>query len=83
MVKNVVRPARNSVVNLAFGISFAFGGQSYPLKDEVFAYMTGSIQMEILPNDRGRYPVIESSLVALNETHLYKFVLRKSKTGWW
>jgi hypothetical protein len=82
MVKKVVKPARSSVVNLAFRISLGFDGQLCYPEHMVLTYMARPIQVEVFSNKGARDPIIECGLVALEETHCCRFT-RKIKTGWW
>jgi hypothetical protein len=72
MVKNVVNPARSSVVNLALRISLGCESQSVLLcyLNLVVAYMTRAIEVKVLSNEGARHQVVERSLVSLNEAHL-------------
>jgi hypothetical protein len=38
--------------------------------------MTGSIEMEVLPNKRSRYPVVKGGLVSFEEAHPHGDVLK-------
>lgn len=72
MVKNVVNPARSSVVNLALRISLGCESQSTFLcyLDLVMAYMTRAIEVKVLSNKGARHQVVKRSLVSLDEAHL-------------
>jgi hypothetical protein len=42
----------------------------------LLTYMTGSIEMEVLPNKRSRYPVVKGGLVSFEEAHPHGDVLK-------
>ena len=71
-MKKVVKPARNSMVNLAPRISFGFDGQHGLPWEEGLPYMARSIQVKIPPHHRARHGVVEGSLITRKSTHFCK-----------
>jgi hypothetical protein len=80
MVKNVVKPARISVVNLAPLISLGCDSQLPTLLLDRSTYMTGSLKVEVPAHNGAGHYVIQPGLVRC-KTHDCKYkVATKLKT---